>query len=78
MSRSVHCGARLPLPSATRPLRQARLLTKREITVHGKGRKTRTVRIGYDAARSPDRCLGVRARHLLARRPELWLGATNP
>ena len=28
-------------------------LWHREITVHGKGRKTRTVKIGHDAARAP-------------------------
>ena len=37
----------------------------------------RTVKIGYDAARSLDRYLRMRARHPLARRPELWLGARN-
>jgi site-specific recombinase XerD len=52
-------------------------LQEREITVLGKGRKTRTVRIGYDAARSLDRYLRMRARHPLAHRPELWLGAGN-
>jgi site-specific recombinase XerD len=52
-------------------------LWEREITVQGKGRKTRTVRIGYDAACSLDRYLRVRAGHPLAHRPELWLGANN-
>ena len=35
----------------------------REITVHGKDRKTRVVKIGYDAARAIDRYLRVHARH---------------
>ena len=45
--------------------------------MQGKGCKTRTVRIGHDAARSLDRYLRLRARHPLAHRPELWLGASN-
>ena len=48
---------------------------QREITVRGKGRKTRTVKISFDAARSLDRYLRVRARHAQAWRPQLWLGA---
>ncbi len=52
-------------------------LWHREITVHGKGRKTRTVKIGHDAARSLDRYLRVRARHAQAYRPQLWLGINN-
>ena len=52
-------------------------LWQREITVHGKGRKTRTVKIGHDAARSLDRYLRVRARHAQAYRPQLWLGVNN-
>jgi hypothetical protein len=35
----------------------------REITVRGKGRTTRTVKISHDAARALDRYLRVRARH---------------
>ena len=50
-------------------------LWHREITVRGKGRKTRTVKISFDAARSLDRYLRVRARHAQAYRPQLWLGA---
>jgi integrase/recombinase XerD len=50
-------------------------LWQREITVRGKGRKTRTVKISFDAARSLDRYLRVRARHAQAWRPQLWLGA---
>ena len=49
----------------------------REITVRGKGRKTRTVKISFDAARSLDRYLRVRARHAQAWRPQLCLGAGN-
>jgi integrase len=41
-------------------------LWQREITVRGKGRKTRTVKISFDAARSLDRYLRVRARHAQA------------
>jgi len=52
-------------------------LWRREITVQGKGRKTRVVKIGYDAARSLDRYIRVRARHAQARRPQLWLGVNN-
>jgi integrase/recombinase XerD len=52
-------------------------LWHREITVHGKGRKTRTVKVGHDAARSLDRYLRVRARHAQACRPQLWLGISN-
>jgi site-specific recombinase XerD len=52
-------------------------LWQREITVRGKGRKTRTVKISFDAARSLDRYLRVRARHAQAWRPQLWLGAGN-
>jgi site-specific recombinase XerD len=52
-------------------------LWHREITVRGKGRKTRTVKIGYDAARSLDRYIRVRARHAQAYRPQLWLGINN-
>ena len=49
-------------------------LMEREITVHGKGCKTRTVKLGYDAARAVDRYLHARAKHAQARRPQLWLG----
>jgi integrase/recombinase XerD len=76
------CGVRLAELARIRydpdnPYRSDVDLQEREITVCGKGRKTRTVKIGYDAARSLDRYLRVRARHPLARRPELWLGASN-
>ena len=52
-------------------------LWHREITVHGKGRTTRTVKISYDAARALDRYLRARARHTQACRPQLWLGTGN-
>ena len=52
-------------------------LQRREITVRGKGGKTRTVKIGYDAARSLDRYIRVRARHAQAYRAQLWLGINN-
>jgi site-specific recombinase XerD len=52
-------------------------LWQREITVCGKGGKTRTVKVGYDAARSLDRYIRVRARHAQAYRPQLWLGVNN-
>jgi integrase/recombinase XerD len=49
----------------------------REITVCGKGRKTRTVKISHDAARALDRYLRARARHAQAYRPQVWLGINN-
>ena len=52
-------------------------LWHRQITVHGKGRKIRTVKIGHDAARALDRYIRVRARHAQAYRPQLWLGTGN-
>ena len=52
-------------------------LWHRQITVHGKGRKIRTVKIGHDAARALDRYLRSRARHAQACRPQLWLGTNN-
>jgi integrase len=45
--------------------------------VRGKGRKTRVVKISFDAARSLDRYIRVRARHAQAYRAQLWLGASN-
>jgi integrase len=48
-----------------------------EVTVHGKGRKTRIVKVSHDAALSLDRYLRVRARHVQAYRPQLWLGVNN-
>jgi integrase len=46
----------------------------REIRVRGKAGRERIVKISYEAARSVDRYLRVRAKHALAARPELWLG----
>jgi site-specific recombinase XerC len=45
-------------------------LWHREITVHGKGRKTRTVKISHAAARALDRYIRVRAGHTQAYRPQ--------
>jgi site-specific recombinase XerD len=50
---------------------------QREITVRGKGGKTRIVKITYAAARTLDRYLRIRARHAQAHRPQLWLGAAS-
>jgi Phage integrase family len=52
-------------------------LWHREITVQGKDRKPRTVKISFRAARSLDRYLRVRAGHAQAWRPQLWLGVNN-
>jgi integrase/recombinase XerD len=52
-------------------------LWHREITVHGKGRTMRTVKISHDAAPALDRYLRARARHAQAHRPQLWLGTGN-
>jgi integrase len=49
----------------------------RAIQVFGKGGKPRVVTISFEAARSLDRYLRVRAKHPLAGRPELWLGANG-
>jgi len=50
---------------------------QREITVHGKGGKPRIVKISYDAARTVDRYIRVRAQHARAHRPQLWLGVND-
>ena len=52
-------------------------LWQREITVRGKNRKARIVKISYPAARTVDRYLRARARHGQAWRPQLWLGMNN-
>jgi integrase/recombinase XerD len=52
-------------------------LWHREITVHGKGCKTRTVKISHDAARALDRYTRARARHAQACRLQLWLGIND-
>jgi integrase/recombinase XerD len=52
-------------------------LQGREIQIHGKGGRARTVKIGHQAARSLDRYLRARARHPQAHRPQLWLGISN-
>ncbi len=50
---------------------------QREITVRGKGGKTRVVKMSSAAARSLDRYIRVRARHAQAHRTQLWLGVNN-
>jgi len=52
-------------------------LAGREIRVRGKAGRERIVKISYEAARSVDRYLRVRAKHPLAARPELWLGISG-
>jgi site-specific recombinase XerD len=52
-------------------------LAGREIRVRGKAGRERIVKISYEAARSVDRYLRVRAKHALAARPELWLGISG-
>lgn len=52
-------------------------LDHRELRVHGKGRKERTVKFSHDAARAIDRYLRVRATHRYAHSPKLWLGVNN-
>jgi len=49
----------------------------REALVTGKGSKQRRVRFGYDTARDLDRYQRDRARHKLARMPQIWLGTSN-
>jgi hypothetical protein len=53
-------------------------LAAREITVRGKGGRSRTVKRSYEAARRLDRYLRARSRHQLAWRPELWLREGTP
>ena len=45
--------------------------------IRGKGRTSRTVKIGHQAARSLDRYLRARARHPQSWRPQLWLGVNG-
>jgi site-specific recombinase XerD len=52
-------------------------LQGRQIRIRGKGGRGRVVKISYEAARSLDRYLRVRARHAQAHRPQLWLGVNN-
>jgi len=75
-------GIRLPELAGIRddpgdPRRSDVDLWHREITVRGKGRTTRTVKISHDAARALDRHLRARARHARAYRPQLWLGIAS-
>ena len=59
------------------PARSDLDLQAREIRIRGKGRTSRTVKIGHQAARSLDRYLRARARHPQAWRPQLWLGVNG-
>jgi len=52
-------------------------LSGREAKVTGKGDKQRTVKFTYDTARAIDRYLRERARHPMADRAALWLGARS-
>jgi site-specific recombinase XerD len=52
-------------------------LWQREITVRGKNGKARIVKISYPAARTLDRYLRARARHVQAWRAQLWLRVNN-
>lgn len=49
-------------------------LDYREVTVLGKGRRTRTVAFGRKAAWALDRYITERAKHRQAELPQLWLG----
>jgi integrase len=49
----------------------------REITVRGKHGKQRIVKISYQAARTVDRYVRVRAQHAQAWRPQLCRGVNN-
>ena len=69
-------AGRHPLPPGC-PRQSDVDLWQREITVRGKGGKPRIVKITYDAARSLDRYLRIRARHAQAYRPQLRLGSTT-
>jgi site-specific recombinase XerD len=60
-----------------RPDRTALDLENRELRVHGKGRKDRIVKFGYEAARSIDRYLRLRDTHPWAHSTKLWLGVNN-
>jgi site-specific recombinase XerD len=61
----------------THPDRNDLDLENREILIHGKGRKERLVKFGYDAARAIDRYLRLRAKHARAHTTKLWLGVNN-
>jgi integrase len=52
-------------------------LQQREITVRGKGGRSRVVRIGHEAALALDRYVRIRSKHVQAWRPQLWLGVNN-
>jgi integrase/recombinase XerC len=52
-------------------------MDRREVTITGKGSRTRTVRFGRRAAVTVDRYLRVRDQSKWAHRPELWLAEKN-
>lgn len=52
-------------------------LDHREVTVLGKGRRTRTVAFGRKAAWALDRYITERSRHRQAEESSLWLGEKN-
>ena len=52
-------------------------LWQREITVRGKNGNARIVKIDHQAARTLNRYLRARARHVQAWRPQLWLGVND-
>ena len=47
------------------------------VSVTGKGRRPRTLRVGARPAQALDRYLRIRARHSQAGLPALWLGERN-
>ncbi|MDQ2875537.1 MAG: tyrosine-type recombinase/integrase [Actinomycetota bacterium] len=61
----------------TDPRRSDVDLWRREITVRGKGGRTRVVRVGHEAARVLDRYIRIRSGHAQAWRAQLWLGVNN-
>jgi site-specific recombinase XerD len=86
MPRSSRCsprpasGSRGWPGSAATPAPPARSdldLHGREIRIRGKGRTSRTVKIGHRATRSLDCYLSARARHPQAWRPQPWFGVNN-
>jgi site-specific recombinase XerD len=52
-------------------------LENRQLTIRGKGGKSRIVKISHEAARRVDRYLRARIGHPLAHRRQLWLGTGN-
>lgn len=52
-------------------------LDRREVAVHGKGRKERVVKFDHGTALAIDRYLRSRDKEKYRHRPELWLGEKN-